>query len=89
MWQFPDRSAFPINHNKEIAVGDEVFISGISNPGAVILHRGSTHFSPDGEHCCARFGVEIDGVIVPVMEVVRRCVTFSELLTIIIFSVQY
>ncbi len=54
MWQFPNGSHVPINLTKEIAVGDEVFISGVRNPRAVVLHRGPTHFSPDGEHCCAR-----------------------------------
>ncbi len=86
MWQGPGGSDVPIVLNRA-AVENELFISGVNNPDAVVLHRGPTHFSPDGEHCCAR--IEIGGVTVPVMEVVRRCVTFSELLTIIIFSVQY
>ncbi len=77
MWQGPGGSELPIVRDREPdAVGDELFISGDDYPPAVVLHRGPTHFSPDGEHCCAR--IAIDGVIVPVMEVVRRCVTFSE-----------
>ena len=67
VWQFPNGSALPINLTKGVAVGDEVFISGVRNPGAVVLHRGPTHFSPDGEHCCARIGTTL-----------KRCVTFSE-----------
>ena len=47
------------------AAGDELFISGVT--GAVVLHRGPTHYSPDGEHCCVRN----DGTL-------TRCVTFSE-----------
>ncbi len=47
------------------AVGDEMFLSGVT--GAIVLHRGPTHFSPDGEHCCARNGGTL-----------RICVTFSE-----------
>ncbi len=73
VWQGPGRSELPIAFRA--AVGDELFISGVGRT-AVALHRGPTHFSPDGEHCCAR--IAIDGIIVPVMEVVRRCVTFSE-----------
>ena len=69
MWQFPDGSALPINLTKRVAVGDKVFISGVINPGAVVLHRGPTHFSPDGEHCCVRIA---EG---PAQ---RLCVTFSE-----------
>ena len=67
VWQFPNGSALPINLTKSVAVGDEVFISGVHNPGVVVLHRGPTHFSPDGEHCCARIGTTL-----------KRCVTFSE-----------
>ncbi len=68
-------SELPIVRDRA-AVDDELFISGVGNPDAVVLHRGPTHFSPDGEHCCAR--IEIGGVTVPIMEVVRRCITFSE-----------
>ena len=75
VWQGPGMSELPIVTDRD-AVGDELFISGVVNPAAVVLHRGPTHFSPDGEHCCAR--IVIDGATVPVMEVVRRCVTFSE-----------
>ena len=47
------------------AVGDEMFLSGVT--GAVVLHCGPTHFSPDGEHCCVRTATNE-----------RICVTFSE-----------
>ncbi len=67
VWQFPNGSAFPINLTKGVAVGDEVFISGVHDPDAVVLHRGPSHFSPDGEHCCVRLNTNE-----------RRCVTFSE-----------
>ncbi len=64
----------PIVQNRN-AVGNEMFISSVPGLVAVALHRGPMHFSPDGEHCCAR----IENVIgVPVIEVVKRCVTFSE-----------
>ncbi len=49
------------------AGGNELFISSVSGLIAVALHRGPMHFSPDGEHCCARN----DGTH-------RICVTFSE-----------
>ena len=49
------------------AVGDELFISSVGNTAAVVLHRGPTHFSPDGEHCCTRND-----------NTLRKCVTFSE-----------
>ncbi len=72
MWQGPGGSELPIAYRD--TVGDELFISVVPST-AVALHRGPTHFSPDGEHCCAR----IENVIgVPVIEVVKRCVTFSE-----------
>ena len=64
MWQGPGRSELPIAYRD--AVDDELFISGVTNT-AVALHRGSTHFSPDGEHCCVRLNTNE-----------RRCVTFSE-----------
>ncbi len=57
-----------IDQVKGVATEDEVFISGISNPAAVVLHRGPTHFSPDGEYCC----------VVASDTTRRRCVTFSE-----------
>ena len=48
------------------AVNDELFISAAF--GAVVLHRGPTHFSPDGEHCCVRNNDNEH----------KMCVTFSE-----------
>ncbi len=66
MWQFPNRSDVPIVFGRA-AVGDELFISGIYF--AVVLHRGPTHYSPDGEHCCVRLNTNPN---------LRRCVTFSE-----------
>ncbi len=51
------------------AVGDELFVTGVNGVPAVLLHRGPTHFSPDGEHCCVR----VAGGTTP-----SRCVTFSE-----------
>ena len=66
MWQFPNGSDVPIVLNRA-AVENELFISGVNNPDAVVLHRGPTHFSPDGEHCCVRNNTAL-----------RRCVTFSE-----------
>ncbi len=68
VWQFPNGSNVPINEG--IAVGDELFISGVFHT-AVVLHRGPTHFSPDGEHCCVRLNT------IPYF-FFRRCVTFSE-----------
>ncbi len=68
MWQFPDGSELPIVLNRA-AVDDELFISGVNNPGAVVLHRGLSHFSPDGEHCCVR---------VAQGPAQSKCVTFSE-----------
>ena len=56
----------PVVFNRP-ATGDELFISAVGNPRAVILHRGPTHFSPDGEHCCRRNDNSL-----------RICVTFSE-----------
>ncbi len=66
LWQGPGMSTLPIVRNRN-AVGSELFISGVT--GAAVLHRGPTHFSPDGEHCCVR----IAGDPAP-----SRCVTFSE-----------
>ena len=65
LWLFPDGSAFQLE-SRLLAVQDEVFIRDIPNFG-VALHRGPTHFSPDGEHCCVRTATNE-----------RRCVTFSE-----------
>ncbi len=68
VWQGPGGSTLPIILGRD-AVDDELFISGVGNPDAVVLHRGPTHFSPDGEHCCVR----VSGGTTP-----SRCVTFSE-----------
>ena len=68
MWQGPGGSELPIVQGRA-AVRDELFISGTFNPDAVVLHRGPTHFSPDGEHCCVRLNTNPN---------LRRCVTFSE-----------
>ncbi len=68
VWQGPGGSELPIVSSRD-AVGDELFISGARNPDAVILHRGPTHYSPDGEHCCVRLNTNPN---------FRRCVTFSE-----------
>ena len=65
MWQDPGGSTLPIAYRN--AVDDELFISGVQ--GAVLLHRGPAHFSPDGEHCCVRLNTNPN---------LRRCVTFSE-----------
>ena len=67
VWQGPGGSELPIVTNKD-AVGDQLFISGVAGV-AVVLHRGPTHFSPDGEHCCVRLNTDPN---------LRRCVTFSE-----------
>ncbi len=66
LWQGPGGSTLPIIRDRD-AVGDELFISGVGNPGNIVLHRGPSHFSPDGEHCCVRINTDD-----------RRCVTFSE-----------
>ncbi len=69
VWQDPGGSGVPIgipNSPAEVAVEDDLFITGVPNT-AVALHRGPTHFSPDGEHCCVRTATKE-----------RRCVTFSE-----------
>ena len=74
VWQFPDGDNLPIGNTMGVrtpntaAVGDEVFITGVTVI-ATALHRGPTHFSPDGEHCCVRVA---EG---PAQS---RCVTFSE-----------
>ena len=64
MWQGPDGSTLPIVDQRN-AVNDELFISGVDHT-AVVLHRGPSHLSPDGEHCCVR-----------TLTNERRCVTFS------------
>ncbi len=68
MWQGPGGSTLPIVRDRN-ANNDELFISGVANPDAVALHRGPTHFSPGGEHCCVRLNTDPN---------LRRCVTFSE-----------
>ncbi len=69
VWQGPGGSQVPIgdlNNPNTVAVDDDLFITGVSGVG-VVLHRGPTHFSPDGEHCCVRTATDE-----------RRCITFSE-----------
>ncbi|XP_064386238.1 E-selectin-like [Halichondria panicea] len=63
LWLFPDGSALQLE-SRSVAFQDEVFIRDVPN-FAVILYRGPTHFSPDGEHCCVRTATNE-----------RRCVTF-------------
>ncbi len=67
VWQFPNGNEFPVVFGMD-AVNNELFISGIFDPEAVIVHRGPDHFSPDGEHCC----------VVRPSPTMRLCVTFSE-----------
>ena len=67
-WLFPDDGDVPIDNTGRAAVGVEMFISGVLNPNAVVLHRGLMHFSPDGKHCCVRNNDNAH----------RICVTFSE-----------
>ena len=71
VWQGPDGTNVPIgvpNNPNTAAVDDELILTGVSGV-AIALHRGPTHFSPDGEHCCRRIA---NG---PAQS---RCVTFSE-----------
>ncbi len=65
-WEFPNRNSLPIDLVEGVATGDDLFISGLHNR-AVVLHRGPSHYSPDGEHCCTRND-----------NTLRICVTFSE-----------
>ena len=65
LWQGPGGSALQFE-SRTLALQDELFIRDSPDFG-VILHRGPTHFSPDGEHCCVRTATNE-----------RRCVTFSE-----------
>ncbi len=65
VWQGPGGSTLPIVQGRAANNMDQLFISGVA--GAVVLHRGPTHFSPDGEHCCRRLSAGLS-----------RCVTFSE-----------
>ena len=67
MWQGPGGIQLPIR-GRDTIVGDELFISGVAGV-AVVLHRGPSHFSPDGEHCCVR---------VAQGPAQSKCVTFSE-----------
>ncbi len=73
VWQFPNGSDVPIgipNNPNTVADGNELFITGLTTPViAVALHRGSTHFSPDGEHCCVRVAHGSAN---------KKCLTFSE-----------
>ncbi len=64
-WQFPDRTTVPAADGTEAATGDQLFTR--RSGSFVILYRGPTHNSPDGEHCCVRTTTSE-----------RRCVTFSE-----------
>ncbi len=64
----------PIDLFTMVATGVQLFISAVV--GAVVLHRGPTHFSPDGEHCCVRNSDNTH----------RICVTFSECMTILSMS---
>ncbi len=69
VWQGPDGTNVPIgvpNNPNTAAVDDELILTGVSGV-AIALHRGPTHFSSDGEHCCRRFSAGLS-----------RCVTFSE-----------
>ncbi len=66
VWQGPGGSTLDIAYRD--AVDEELFISGVANT-AIALHRGPTHYSPDGEHCCVRLNTNPN---------LRKCVTFSE-----------
>ncbi|XP_064386146.1 uncharacterized protein LOC135334769 isoform X3 [Halichondria panicea] len=66
VWQGPGGSTLPIVRDRD-AVDDELFISSVDFT-AVVLHRGPSHFSPDGEHCCVRIA---EG------PAERRCLTFT------------
>ncbi|XP_064386119.1 sushi, von Willebrand factor type A, EGF and pentraxin domain-containing protein 1-like isoform X4 [Halichondria panicea] len=64
LWLFPNGSALQFE-SRSLAVQDEVFIRDVPNFG-VVLYRGPTHFSPDGEHCCVRTATNES-----------KCVTFT------------
>ncbi len=64
-WQFPGGTAVPAVVAP--ATGDYLYIRRPSADARVVLYRGPTHNSPDGEHCCVRTTTNE-----------RRCVTFSE-----------
>ncbi len=68
LWLLPGGGKVTIDLVTMVATGAQLFISGVVDPPAVVLHRGPTHFSPDGEHCC----------VVASNTAVKRCVTFSE-----------
>ncbi len=63
-WQFPDGTIVPAPVGPDPATGDQLYTR---RDVRVILYRGPTHNSPDGEHCCVRTTTNE-----------RRCVTFSE-----------
>ena len=65
VWQFPDGTTVPAAVGNDPATGDQ--LNTRRADGRVLLYRGSTHNSPDGEHCCVRTTTNE-----------RRCVTFSE-----------
>ena len=74
VWQGPGGSELPIVQGRD-AVGDELFISGVRHTcrcSASWSHTLQSWWRTLLREDCNR------GVIVPVMEVVRRCVTFSE-----------
>ncbi len=65
-WQFPDGTTVPPADGDDPATGDQLYTRRDYNI-RVLLYRGPTHNSPDGEHCCVVTGTSE-----------RRCVTFSE-----------
>ncbi len=64
-WQFPDGTTVPAAVGNDPATGDQ--LNTRRSLAHVLLYRGPTHNSPDGEHCCVRTTTNE-----------RRCVTFSE-----------
>ncbi len=64
-WQFPDGTTVPAPVVPGAATGDQ--LNTRRDSVRLILYRGPTHNSPDGEHCCVRTTTNE-----------RRCVTFSE-----------
>ncbi len=64
-WQFPSATVVPAADGNDPATGNQLNTRRTST--LVLLYRGSTHNSPDGEHCCVRTTTNE-----------RRCVTFSE-----------
>ncbi|XP_064386320.1 CUB and sushi domain-containing protein 1-like isoform X2 [Halichondria panicea] len=61
-WQLPNGTA--VVARVGVPVGDELITRAVN--GGLFLLRGTTHFSPDGEHCCVRIGTTQ-----------RLCVTFT------------